>query len=361
MADAVTRGSSSGFLGSRVVQIHPTLWCNLSCSHCYSSSGPEMRESIDPEILLRLLRILREEGYEVVSFSGGEPLLYPPVVEVAREASAMGFRVNLITNGLLVEKSRFQALWDLVSRVGISLDGPRELHEAIRGANTFDRAVRALTFLADRRVLVGVAHCVTTDSLPHLPWLAELAKNVGARLLQLHPLVALGRGQTIGVLSPSDQARLFLIAEMLRVQHEPELQIQTDLVPIAHLRGAADSYQLLRSDDSHSSRATLSDLVNPIVVDQRGQLWPLAFGLEASQRIAVSDSSLSRQIDAYLEGGARSLHALLKSAFANIESHESAFTDWYGYLAEHSHRIAVVPDVKLRAGLRPPHGADQLG
>jgi Fe-coproporphyrin III synthase len=358
MDDAVTRGGASGFLRSRVVQIHPTLWCNLSCSHCYSSSGPELRESIDPDVLLRLLRVLMDQGYEVVSFSGGEPLLYPPVVEVAREAAAMGFRVNLVTNGLLVEKSKFQPLWDLVSRVGVSLDGPKELHEAIRGANTFDRAVRALAFLADSQVLFGVAHCVTTDSLPQLPWLAEFTKSARARLLQLHPLVALGRGQTIGVLSPSDQARLYLIAEMLRVQHEPELQIQTDLVPVVHLSAAADSYRLLRSDDS--PRPTLSDLVNPIVVDQRGQVWPMAFGLETSQRIAVSDSSLSCQIDAYLEGGARSLHALLKSAFATIESHESAFTDWYGYLAEHSHRIAVLPEVKLRKGLRAPHGADHL-
>jgi molybdenum cofactor biosynthesis enzyme MoaA len=48
------------------------------------------------------LGVLRAEGYEAVSMSGGEPLVYREIGAVVRSAKELDFRVTMVTNGLLV-------------------------------------------------------------------------------------------------------------------------------------------------------------------------------------------------------------------------------------------------------------------
>ena len=49
-----------------VVQIHPTLRCNLRCQHCYSASGPELAGGLAIEALERLLPELAAEGFNAI-------------------------------------------------------------------------------------------------------------------------------------------------------------------------------------------------------------------------------------------------------------------------------------------------------
>lgn len=75
-------------------------FCNLACGHCYSASGPTVRDALPAAQILDALGALRAEGYEVLSLSGGEPLLYREFEALVRGATALGFCVNLITNRL---------------------------------------------------------------------------------------------------------------------------------------------------------------------------------------------------------------------------------------------------------------------
>jgi Fe-coproporphyrin III synthase len=72
----------------RVLQVHPSLRCNLSCHHCYSSSGPQVGTMLDIGDLWAAVEDAAGIGYETLALSGGEPLLYPdlvPLAEVSRE------------------------------------------------------------------------------------------------------------------------------------------------------------------------------------------------------------------------------------------------------------------------------------
>src|ERR1039457_6235914 len=68
---------SCGPTGQRILQIHPTLRCNLQCEHCYSSSGPWSREELDLDVVNNVVSDAARMGYGVLSVSGGEPFLYP--------------------------------------------------------------------------------------------------------------------------------------------------------------------------------------------------------------------------------------------------------------------------------------------
>src|SRR5689334_12256788 len=121
----------SGFLPDRIIHLHPTRLCNLACLHCYSESGPDQRGGLEPASIASALGVLRAEGYEVVSLSGGEPLVYRGLDAVVSSAKELGFRVIMISNGLLVNGRNAPVLSEL-DAMAISFDGLAETHDAVR-------------------------------------------------------------------------------------------------------------------------------------------------------------------------------------------------------------------------------------
>jgi MoaA/NifB/PqqE/SkfB family radical SAM enzyme len=66
----------SGLVSLPILQIHPSLRCNLTCKHCYSNSGLLVSDRLETARLLEVIDDAAEMGYRVLSFSGGEPFLY---------------------------------------------------------------------------------------------------------------------------------------------------------------------------------------------------------------------------------------------------------------------------------------------
>lgn len=335
---------SSGFLDARVVQVHPTLRCNLACTHCYSSSSPRMRGDLSTDALIARLERLRREGYDVVSFSGGEPLMYGGFDQVAVAAKAMGFRINAITNGLLLTPKRVARLSEIVSVLGLSLDGSPARHDRMRGLDgAFRRLAQKLPLLREHGIPFGFSHCVTTESIEDLPWLLEYALEQGARLLQLHPLTMAGRATAqCGslALSEPDLARVFLISELLRLQADGRMVVQLDIAALAQVLAHRTRYPVLElADDQDASERDLADLINPLVIDELGTAMPLAYGMGSDQHIASGPiAKWNEDIDRYKSRGALPLRQLLNTAFSAIEREGPEFVDWYGRVTALSQR-----------------------
>src|SRR5438552_2714711 len=139
----------SGFLPDRILHLHPTRRCNLACLHCYSASGPKEKAALDLDPLLLALRLLKAEGYNLISISGGEPLVYAPLLPLVDQAHVNGFRVTMITNGLFTS-NRMDEVASRVDGIAISFDGLAATHNRSRGrADAFERSSAALAQLAD--------------------------------------------------------------------------------------------------------------------------------------------------------------------------------------------------------------------
>ena len=133
-------GRASGPARRAILQIHPSLRCNLSCAHCYSSSGPMARTELDAATVCEVISDAAAMGYEVVSVSGGEPLMYGGLDEVLAHAKSLNLRTTVTTNGFFTGQERLSHLCKLVDVLAISLDGPPEIHNAIRGSpRAFER------------------------------------------------------------------------------------------------------------------------------------------------------------------------------------------------------------------------------
>ena len=78
--------------------------CNLSCTHCYSKSGPG--RSTEGELTtteaLGVIDDLADMGVPLILFTGGEPLLREDIWDLARHAGNRGLKMALSTNGTLI-------------------------------------------------------------------------------------------------------------------------------------------------------------------------------------------------------------------------------------------------------------------
>jgi MoaA/NifB/PqqE/SkfB family radical SAM enzyme len=150
--------------------------CNLRCNMCYEwgesgayTSLPGLAE-LDLDVLLeRLEECLADQPR--VEFFGGEPLLYRGIWKLLQVLGDAGCEVAFPTNGTTLARHAHRLVSDHPTRVWVSLDGPREINDAQRGAGVYDRAVRGIEAI-DRRKRetghpypeLGVTFVVTPDN-----------------------------------------------------------------------------------------------------------------------------------------------------------------------------------------------------
>jgi pyruvate-formate lyase-activating enzyme len=347
----------SGFLPDRIVHLHPTRLCNLACLHCYSESGPKEKAALELESLTNALPLLKAEGYNLISLSGGEPLTYGPLVPLIDYAHTIGFRVTMITNGLFAPKR----IDDVVSRldgVAISFDGLAETHNRLRGrSDAFERSSAALARLADNGQRVAAAISLTRDAIPELPDLAEHLVSLGAKALQVRPVALAGRARTMtgsSSYTATDQARLYLVVLALQEELAGQVRVQCDLAPARSLWQQRDAYAALLATcaqkstndrtgtqltdasagspiaDSPFREPLLADLVNPLIITETGTLKPIAYDFDSRFDVAPIEALSHETLAGYKQHNLPDFQMLIGNALARLEG-RAGLVDWFDY------------------------------
>lgn len=113
-----------------VLMLEPTHRCNLACSGC--GRIREYHDTINLEMTLEeCLRSVDESGPPVITITGGEPLLYPPVAELVKGVLDRGKHVYFCTNGLLLEESLDHFRPSPRFTWNIHFDGTEAVHDRI--------------------------------------------------------------------------------------------------------------------------------------------------------------------------------------------------------------------------------------
>ncbi len=140
--------------------------CNLDCSYCfflskemlYPGSRFRMADDLLEEYLRQLIEAHATAPEVAVAWQGGEPTLmgvefFRRSVELAERYLKPGQRAayTIQTNGTLLDEEWAQFFKETDFLVGISIDGPRDLHDAYRvnkgGSGSFDQVMRGLAHL----------------------------------------------------------------------------------------------------------------------------------------------------------------------------------------------------------------------
>ncbi len=330
-------------LEPRIIQIHPTLTCNLQCKHCYSSSAPSIKGALNVDLLCAMVSDAAEMGYQVTAISGGEPFVYQELDVVLAHAKQCGMRTTVTTNGTLLDTKRLNKLEPYVDVMAISLDGPPDMHNEVRqSAQAFDRLLKGVDRVRTSGIPFGFIHTLTKQSWGHLLWIADFAAQQGASLLQLHPLELNGRAeQLMQEDSPDDDvlARAYLITLVLADKYRSSMSIQFDVFRKDDLREHPESIYA-SSLDGDISEMKAADLLGLIVAEADGTVVPISYGFAKDYAICnIRYQRLSEAWPSYRQRGYLAFRKLCKDLFKEIAvPSELPFFNWHELIVTRSHK-----------------------
>ena len=181
-----------------VVVWNVTSRCNLSCTHCYAANKG-CTDELSTDEALALIDDLAAFGAPVLLFSGGEPLVRPDILTLARHATGLGMRVVFSTNGTLIDArmaAEFKAI--RLSYAGISIDGMEIVHDRFRACpGAFQRSLAGIRHCRDAGVKVGLRVTMTKDNVGEIPAIFDLMEAERIPRICLYHLVYCGRGADI--------------------------------------------------------------------------------------------------------------------------------------------------------------------
>jgi MoaA/NifB/PqqE/SkfB family radical SAM enzyme len=305
-----------------------------------------VRTELDPAVLCGLVSDAARMGYQVISISGGEPFLYSGLREVLLHAKSLGLRTTVTTNGYFLQPRRLEPLRDFVDVLAVSLDGPPEMHNRLRGSpDAFDRLCVGLGNLRTSGLNFGFIHTLTRETWEHLPWIAEFAADSGARLLQLHPLEMAGRAEDkLGALCAEEDglAKAYLVATALGAKYSGAMAVQVDLL---HREQVLRAPAMVYADEFPGNRdaTATADLLGLIVMEADGAVVPISYGFSRRYQICtLKQQSLNQGWPSFLNQGYPEFRQLCRDLFEELVSpNQRSLFNWHERVVARSHRSST--------------------
>jgi radical SAM protein with 4Fe4S-binding SPASM domain len=178
----------------KIVGWELTKRCNFRCLHCGSSAGAPRDNELSLQEALSFCDQIAELGCEILTLSGGEPLMHPHWDKFAVRLKEKGVDVYMISNGYYLEENMERILASPLRRIGLSIDGTREIHNHIRQNNeAFQRAMNGARLLKEKGLSVGVVTHASGYNLKVLEEMYDLFKEIPMDFWQVQITFPSGR------------------------------------------------------------------------------------------------------------------------------------------------------------------------
>lgn len=184
------------------LDVYLTNACNLRCRYCFNLEREDA-----PRIPLDDIRAILKSAYEqhnrYVSITGGEPFLYKQIFDVLDYAHDLGYWINILSHGGLLDQPRIDKLkkyWR--ARIRISLDGPdRQSHDFLRGEGTFDNTMSKIDLLLRNGINVGIGVTVSENNVGSVEEILKLCIDKGIAYVRCVPVARVKKGKAAHVTS----------------------------------------------------------------------------------------------------------------------------------------------------------------
>ncbi|MDH3879633.1 MAG: radical SAM protein, partial [Desulfobacterales bacterium] len=234
-----------------LIQWHLTEKCNLTCTHCYQNGqgSDELTSGEIQSVIKEISSTIHnwQETYDLdfspsVNLTGGEPLLRTDLYDVITSFKNIGFDIYLLTNGILIDNHTAHELSDLdVKGVQVSIDGPEDIHDSIRGKNSFKHSVRGVKLLKNAGLDVTLNATVSEINAHYLAETVSLASDLGVNRLGFSRLVPSGRGTSLlkEMMKSSEVERLY--KKIFALKLDNGLEIVTGDPVASQFRNSTDN------------------------------------------------------------------------------------------------------------------------
>jgi molybdenum cofactor biosynthesis enzyme MoaA len=163
--------------------------CNLACDYC--TITPTMRaRSLSTAAVVRALRVGRADGFDLVSFTGGEPTIRADLLGLVRTARALGYRgIKVQSNGLVLghgdNAARLIAAGCDDVHISIHTHDPTAYDDLVRSDGAYRQMVAGLTQVVATGVAVTADVIIKADTAPRLGSAIAWLHQRGVRAVDL--------------------------------------------------------------------------------------------------------------------------------------------------------------------------------
>jgi radical SAM protein len=272
--------------------------CDLTCTHCRAAAQPKRHpEELTTGEGKALLDDVAAMGTPVFILSGGDPVKRPDLLELIRHGKTLGLRMGTIpaASSALTEEVVRQLKEADLDQMALSLDFPRrDLHDAFRGVpGAYDRTMAAVEWAHRYGLPLQINTTLCGASVPYFGEMVELVERLGIVFWEVFFLVPVGRGESLGGLTPAQCEELFEV--IYQVQRRAPFIVKVTEAPHyrryvaqreerargATEKGAALPYLLRRSEGPGHTVGLAARGVNAgngfAFVSHLGEVFPSGF------------------------------------------------------------------------------------
>lgn len=150
--------------------------CNLACRHCYL--GDPDNSEMDIKIFEKTVSQFEMMGGLKLMISGGEPILHSRFWEFMEILQSYELRVEVLSNGTLIDEIVARKLADYAHEVQVSIDGIHS-HDDLRGKGSYEKSMKAISSLKRSGVPVSIATMIHNFNVNEFQEMEKIFSGLG--------------------------------------------------------------------------------------------------------------------------------------------------------------------------------------
>lgn len=223
------------------IYLYLTRACNLNCRHCWINSEftgikEDNKAGVDFASLKKTLTEAKKIGLKSVKLTGGEPFLYPSILELMKWLKNRSITITIETNGTLIGEKEVEIMKECgVSHIAVALDGSIDkIHENLRGVRgSFKKTIEGIRKISASGLNLQIVFSLYRGNRDDLKKAVIFAKGLGAKSFKINPVNQVGRG---GIMQENNKLLSFeevlgLRGEVIQLRKRLRFNILLDIPP----------------------------------------------------------------------------------------------------------------------------------
>ena len=205
--------------------------CVCRCKYCNIWCTPEQEMTLDQ--IVCFLDEMAALGTQTISFSGGEPMLRKDIGQILEETAKRGISTEMNSTGAGIPR-RIKELKHL-HFLKISLDGPEEIHDSVRGKNAFRIAMAAAEAAKTNNLKFAFSTTLTKYNIQELDFILGIAQKFST-FVAVQPMMKFYRGiSDVDELEPSGADYKAAIQKLIDYKKKGGSHLRNSLIGLEHI------------------------------------------------------------------------------------------------------------------------------